>query len=153
MFSLILAGSAGKAIAQVPNPNWPVQASQLDCSGANASAYSPAGNAGAESLPCQSYKADLYENWDPTVQGTGDTDIETYSAGYDGNFFYFRFDVRENWNYDSSGESRNYYLDVEADAGTPGGDDRADFLCSLRSFRDQCRNDMAASGSAQRIHF
>jgi hypothetical protein len=127
MTSLILAGSTGAAIAQTaPNPNWSVQATQTDCSGTTA--YSPNGSAGAEVLPCQSYKADLYENWDPSVQGTGDTDIETYAAGYDGDFFYFRFDMRQNWNYDNSGVSRNYYLDVEADSGTAGGDNRADFF-------------------------
>ena len=76
----------------------------------------------------QSYQQDLYENWDPLVGGSGDTDIVSFSTSFDNDFVYFQWDLRENWNYASNGESRFYEIDIDADFEQGSGDSKSDFL-------------------------
>ncbi len=98
-----------------PNSNWSANNTMNDCYGT--SYYGSSNNS------CQNYQGDLYENWNPNDSGHGDTDIKTYSVGADNNYFYFEIDLRKDWNYDDGGESRKYYLEIEAD-----GDGQSDYF-------------------------
>lgn len=104
---LAIAGCLVSSVAQAaPANNWSVKSMVDDCHGT--SSY------GKASTSCQSYDNDIYENWDPSDGGAGDTDIKTLSLGSDSEYFYFELDLRQNWN----GESRHYYLEI--DNGTTG---------------------------------
>ncbi len=120
---LTIVGCSLSSVAQVvnPNSNWSIESTVTDCSGTTS--YTTA----ESSDGCQSYSSDLYENWDEQLNGAGDTDIATFSVGSDDEFFYFQQDLRENWNYDSTGESRAYHLDLDADFASEG-DTLSDFL-------------------------
>jgi hypothetical protein len=100
-----VVGYSLMSIAQVvtPDSNWSVTSTVTDCSGN--SSY------GMSETTCQNYHGDLYENWNPSDSGHGDTDIKTYSVGADNEYFYFEIDLRENW----TSNSRKYYLEIEAD--------------------------------------
>lgn len=114
-----------QGLLQTPDPNWETNNSITlteDCFGTTSYTVAESGDG------CQSYLADLYENWDTGVGGHGDTDIVSFTTSYDSNFFYFKWDLRENWNYDSSGESKGYEIDIDADYALTGGDSLSDYL-------------------------
>ncbi len=111
------------SIAQVitPDSNWSIKSTVTDCSGT--ASY----NVAESNDGCQSYSTDIYENWDSRGNGAGDTDIATFSVGSDDEFFYFQYDLRQDWNYDATGESRGYQIDLDTDFAS-GGDALSDFL-------------------------
>ena len=78
---------------------------------------------GQSSTSCQNYQGDLYENWNPSDSGDGDTDLKTFSVNADDEYFYFEIDLRKEWDDDDTGESRKYYLEIEAD-----GDGQSDYF-------------------------
>ncbi len=108
----------------------PTMYPQDDCSGIEDESY------GVSGTPCQNYQGDLYENWNPNDGGHGDTDIKTFSVGEDNTYFYFELDLREDWDYDGTGESRKYYLEIEAD-----GDGQSDYFLVYQPKR----NDLGSS--------
>ncbi|MCI0417300.1 S8 family serine peptidase [bacterium] len=115
----LLSWFASNALAQTPNPNegWNLtntndtQNVLKDCKGAQTNI--------AESLPCQSYNADLFESLDSSGKGTCDSDIFAYRVGADSSFFYFEFELAGSWNQceypDQSGESHQYVLEIDVD--------------------------------------
>lgn len=111
--------------AQSPDANWNLMGTDAlnivaDCVGVEHFSVAESGDG------CQSYSADLYENWDSLVAGSGDTDIEFYSTGADTDFFYFEWETRESWNYDTSGQSRQYQVELDVDASSEAN--RGDIL-------------------------
>ncbi|UOG90827.1 MAG: right-handed parallel beta-helix repeat-containing protein [Candidatus Thiothrix sulfatifontis] len=118
-----------------PPASWTSQRIINDCHGT--SSYNPNGADGAENAPCQSYSQDIYENWDSLVAGAGDTDIEQCRLGYyDGTeqYYFFAWQFRENWNYDNTGESREYHLelDTDHDSASPETPARSDLLIRVQ---------------------
>ncbi|MDJ0898735.1 MAG: hypothetical protein QNJ55_07980 [Xenococcus sp. MO_188.B8] len=123
--SIAALGCSFNSLAQVttPDSDWTIKSTVTDCSATTS--YTVA----ESSDSCQSYSADIYENWDLAVAGSGDTDIAAFSVGFDNDFFYFQQDLREDWNYDLTGESKTYHIDLDADfASASGGDSLSDFL-------------------------
>ncbi|MEM9273375.1 MAG: hypothetical protein AAGA80_10505 [Cyanobacteria bacterium P01_F01_bin.143] len=120
---LAVLSLSANSLAQLttPDSNWSIKSTVTDCS--SSTSYMVA----ESSDSCQSYDSDIYENWDATVNGSGDTDIASFSVGSDDEFFYFQHDLREDWNYDATGESKSYQIDVDADFAS-GGDALSDFL-------------------------
>ena len=114
-----LVGSAAQAAK--PDSNWSVDFTVNDC-------FYPQDYSDSS---CQNYQEDLYENWYSNVQGDGDTDIKTFSVGADDKYFYFEIDLSENWDYDNDGESRQYYLEIEAD-----GDSQSDYFLVYQPKRE-----------------
>ncbi len=99
------------AEAVTPDSNWSIDSTVTDCYGTS--------YFGSSNTSCQNYQDDLYENWNPSDSGHGDTDIQTFSVGADSEYFYFELDLREDW----TSESRKYYLEIEAD-----GDGQSDYF-------------------------
>jgi hypothetical protein len=102
------------ALAQAPDTNWNLTGSDaqqtvVDCVGTS---YYPSADSGNG---CQLYASDVYENWDTSTSGPGDTDIEFFRTGADADFFYFEFETRESWDYDGSGTGRTFNLEVDLD--------------------------------------
>ncbi len=95
---------------------------------------------------CQSYQDDLYENWYSGVQGAGDTDIKTFSVGADKKYFYFELDLREDWDSDSDGESRQYYLEIEAT-----GDTKPDFFLVYKPKRNELSSNWFDIGNSGEV--
>lgn len=121
LFTIVACSSGSVAQILTPDSNWNIQSTLTDCSGTTSYML-------AESTDgCQSYSSDIYENWDSQGNGAGDTDIATFSVGSDDEFFYFQQDLRENWNYDGTGESKAYHIDLDVDFAS-GGDPLSDFL-------------------------
>ncbi len=114
-----LVGSAAQAAK--PDSNWSINSTVNDC-------FYPQDYSDSS---CQNYQEDLYENWYSNVQGDGDTDIKTFSVGADDKYFYFEIDLSENWDYDNDGESRQYYLEIEAD-----GDSQSDYFLVYQPKRE-----------------
>ncbi|MCI0417307.1 hypothetical protein L0222_31455 [bacterium] len=75
----------------------------------------------AEVLPCQSYAADIYESLNPAGNGFQDADIAFYRVGADADFFYFEFEMVGSWNYDNTGESRRFAIEIDVDRVTEAG--------------------------------
>ncbi|WGZ93323.1 MAG: SdrD B-like domain-containing protein [Candidatus Thiothrix putei] len=118
-----------------PPTSWTSQRIIDDCHGT--SSYNPNGADGAENAPCQSYAQDIYENWNPAVAGAGDTDIKQCRLGYyDGTeqYYFFAWQFRENWNYDNTGASREYHLelDTDHDATSPETPARSDLFIRVQ---------------------
>ena len=99
------------AQAAAPLNNWNINSTVIDCFGEK-------GHYGKAYTSCQNYNKDTYENWNPNDHGAGDTDFKTFSLGSDDHYFYFELVFRKGWDYDNSGESRKYYLEI--DDGTTG---------------------------------
>ena len=124
-------------MAQVPSPGWNLtgsdaQVTMTDCVGTS---YYPQANPGGG---CQSYALDLYENWDSTASGAGDTDIWFYRTGSDSAFFYYELEMRESWNYDFTGTSRSYSIEIDVDWTTEAS--RGDYLLTYSPVTDHQGN-------------
>jgi hypothetical protein len=132
------------SMAQVvtPNSNWTIASTVTDCSSNTSYTVAESNNA------CQSYNTDIYENWDSQGSGAGDTDIATFSVGSDEEFFYFQHDLRQNWNYDSTGETKQYQIDIDADFAS-GGDSLSDFLVVYYPLTTHVGSTWKAEGSSK----
>ncbi len=133
------------SLAQVatPDSNWSIKSTVSDCYGTTAYTVAESNDG------CQSFSSDLYENWDYLdLQGSGDTDIVTFSVGSDDEFFYFQQDLRDDWNYDSTGESRSYQIDLDADFAS-GGDSLSDFLVIYNPLTIHLGSTWKAEGSSK----
>jgi hypothetical protein len=132
------------SLAQVvtPDSNWSIQSTVTDCSGTTSYTVAESNNG------CQSYNTDIYENWDSQGNGAGDTDIATFSVGSDAEFFYFQQDLRSNWNYDSTGESKAYHIDIDADFAS-GGDALSDFLVIYHPLTTHVGSTWTAEGGSK----
>ena len=125
---LSIASCFVSSVAQAaPIDDWSVNSTMTDCYG-DGSYY---GKSDTSTTSCQNYQGDLYENWNPNDSGHGDTDIKTYSVGADNEYFYFELDLSHNWDFDSTGESRKYYLEIEAD-----GDAQSDYFLVYQPKRE-----------------
>jgi uncharacterized repeat protein (TIGR01451 family) len=82
---------------------------------------------------CQVYDTDIYENWDASGSGAGDTDLWYVRSGGDAWFFYFEIETRLSWDYDASGESRAYQVELDVDAATEAN--RGDYLLTYQPSR------------------
>ena len=120
--SFVIQSSQNKALAATPDTNWSPTNTMEDCWGMGAQSYNQT------STTCQKYNEDLYENWNPNGDLNGDdTDIKTFSVGEDDTYFYFEIDLREPW----TSESREYYLEIEAD-----GDGQPDYFLAYQPKSD-----------------
>jgi len=127
-----VVGVAAPARAQAPNANWNLtgadaQQVKVDCVGTSYFGLANSGNG------CQAYASDIYENWDASSGGAGDADLWYTRAGGDAIFFYFEIETRLTWDYDGSGESRVYQLELDIDAA--GEANRGDYLLTYAPLR------------------
>jgi hypothetical protein len=132
------------SVAQTPTPNstWSPQFTVTDCSGTTSYTVAESSNG------CQSYNTDIYENWDSQGNGARDTDIASFGVGYDDNFFYFQHDLRDNWNYDGTGQSKQYQIDLDTDFAS-GGDARSDFLITYDPLTTHVGSTWTAEGGSK----
>ena len=137
---LALASCSISSVAQAGNPdsNWSKDFNVTDCS--NTSYFGSSNNS------CQNYQGDLYENWNPNDSGDGDTDIKAYSVGADDEYFYFELDLRNDWDFDNTGESRKYYLEIEAD-----GDSQSDYFLVYQPKREDLGSSWKNKGGSGEV--
>lgn len=65
----------------------------------------------------QEYSRDVYENWNDASgkeHSASTTDIDQFSIGMDSDFYYFRIQLRGDWDKDQGDESRRYFLTIDA---------------------------------------
>ncbi len=141
---LTIVSCSLSSVAQVvtPDSNWSVTSSVTDCFGTTSYTVAESNDG------CQSYSTDIYENWDSEGNGAGDTDIATFSVGSDDEFFYFQQALRENWNYDATGESKAYHIDLDADFAA-GGDALSDFLIIYNPLPTHVGTSWTAEGNSK----
>jgi hypothetical protein len=112
---------AVSAHAAPPDTGWVLQASQTDCH--TTSSFDAGGNNNEDPNGCQSYNADIYENWDPAGTEPGMADIVQCDYGYDDDWYYITWDMRVDW---AVTGSHRYYQEVEVNKNLAGGDTRPD---------------------------
>ena len=114
LLGLLLCVEAGGLAWAAPDPNWSVQFTLTDCSGA-AQQNTPA---------CDDYATDLYEHLDYSdVPSARTADLRALHTGYDADYYYFEADFVGNWS-QSRSPSHQFVLefDVDVDTETSRGD-------------------------------
>ena len=125
-----------------PDLNWTATITQADCFGTS----SFDSDTYTDNPPCQNYDQDVYENWDPDGTEPGMADLKACDAGYDGNWYYQRWDVRDAW---TDKGAHKYYIELEIDRTLPGGDAKPDLFVEYGPKPEHIGSTWQAEGNGQ----